>query len=167
MLTLSLAEGLAGKSGLVPGDAGGISDLFNDPNANIHAAGRMFWDRTYVLKVYGSYLLPHDVVLAGVLRSWKGAPAGRILPVPLNQGIVDVWAERNGVFRESSLTTGDVRVSKDFTLGTDLRLGLFADFFNVTNAGTVVRSYTTFPIFGAPAEILPPFVARFGARLAF
>ncbi len=167
LLTLSLAEGLTNKSGLVPGDAGGISDLFNDPNANIHAAGRMFWDRSYVLKVYGSYLLPHEVVLAGVLRSWKGAPVGRILPVPLNQGIVDVWAERMGVFRERALTTGDVRVSKELTLGTDLRLGLFADFFNISNAGTVVRSYDTFPLFGVPAEIVPPFVARFGARLGF
>ena len=166
-LTLNLAEGLSGKSGPVPGDPGGISDLFNDPNALTNADARFFWDRPYTLKIYGSYLLPHDIVLAGVLRSWSGAPMARILPVPLNQGIVNVFAEPRGALRDSVLTTADLRVAKDLDLGRDLRLSIYGDLFNVTNAGTVTRTYDTFPIFDVPAEIVPPFVFRAGVRLGF
>lgn len=170
-LTLGLATGASGKSGLVPGDAGGTSDLFNDPNslinAGINGSARMFWDRPYVLKIFGSYLLPHGVVIAGVLRSWSGAPLGRILPVPLNQGIINVWAEPRGAMREAALTTADLRVSKDVTVGRGMQVSVYADLFNVTNAGTVTRTFDIFPIFGAAANIVPPFVARFGLRLGF
>ena len=41
------------------------------------------------------------------------------------------------------------------------------DLFNVTNAGTVTRTYDTFPIFGVPAEIVAPMVFRVGVRLGF
>ena len=166
-LTVSYADGLTGKSGPVPGDAGGFSDLFNDPNARINSRARFPWDRPYVLKVYGSYLLSHGIVVAGVLRSWSGAPVARVLPVPLNQGIVDVFAEPRGALRESVLTTADVRVAKDLTVGRNLQLSLYGDLFNVTNAGTVVRSHDTFPIFGVPAEIISPMVFRVGVRLGF
>jgi hypothetical protein len=171
VLTLGLARGASGKSGLVPGDAGGTSDLFNDPNSVINAGingdARMFWDRPYVLKIYGTYVLPHGIVVAGVLRSWAGAPRGRILPVPLNQGIVNVWAEPRGALREAVLTTADVRVAKDFTMRSGMQVSIYADVFNISNAGTVTRSLDTFPLFGTAAEIVPPFVTRFGARFGF
>jgi hypothetical protein len=171
MLTLATAEGASGKSGLVPGDLGGISDLFDDPNAltnaGINGDARLAWDRPWVLKIFGSYELPHGVILAGVLRSWAGAPLGRIVPVPLNQGIVDVWAEPRGAERESALATGDVRVAKELTVGRDLALALYGDVFNVTNAGTVTRTYQTVPLYGVPAQIVPPLVFRLGARLSF
>jgi hypothetical protein len=166
-LTLSYSEGLVGKSGPVPGDSSGISDLFNDPNARINSRARSFWDRPYVLKVYGSYRLPHDIVVAGVLRSWSGAPMARILPVPLNQGIVDVFASPRGAFRESPLTTADLRVAKDLAVGRALQLSLYGDLFNVTNVGTVIRTYDTSPIFGVPAEIVAPMVFRIGVRVGF
>jgi len=167
VLTLGLTQGLSGKSGLIPGDAGGTSDLFDGPNSLINAEARMFWDRPYVLKVYGAYQLPYDINLAGILRSWSGAPLARILPVPLNQGIIDVYAEPRGAMREAALTTGDIRVSKSFGLGGSKDLSLYLDLFNISNAGTVTRTADTFPIFGRPAEIVPPFVARIGARFGF
>ncbi|MGD8331418.1 MAG: TonB-dependent receptor, partial [Acidobacteriota bacterium] len=171
VLTLAYADGASDKSGLVPGDTGGISDLYDDPNtlinAGINGSAHLFWDRPWVLKVYGSYELPHGIVLAGVLRSWAGAPIGRILPVALNQGIVNVWAEPRGAAREDALTTGDVRVAKDLAIARNLRLSLYGDLFNITNAGTVVRTYQVFPIYGVPAEIVAPFIARVGARMTF
>ena len=167
VVTLGLAEGLSSKSGPVPGDAGGISDLFNDPNSLINADARLFWDRPYVLKVHGSWLAPRGVLLGAVLRSWAGAPLGRILPVPLNQGLVNVWAEPMGALREDSLTTLDVRLAKSFARGGGRQIGIFLDLFNVTNAATVTRTADTTPNFATPAEILPPFLARIGARVAF
>jgi len=171
VLTVAYAEGASDKSGLVPGDTGGISDLYDDPNtlsnAGIYGSARLFWDRPWVLKVYGAYELPRGIVLAGVLRSWAGAPIGRIVPVALNQGIVNVWAEPRGAAREPALTTGDLRVAKDFDVARTLRLSLYGDLFNVTNAGTVVRSYQVFPLYGVPAEIVAPFIARIGARVTF
>jgi hypothetical protein len=167
VLTLGLAEGLSSKSGPVPGDAGGITDLFNDPNSLINADARLFWDRPYVLKVQGSWLAPRGLLLGAVLRSWAGAPRGRVLPVPLNQGLVNVWAEPLGALREHSLTTLDVRLAKTFTRGGSRQFSIFLDVCNVTNAATVTRTADTTPNFATPAEILPPFLARIGARVAF
>ena len=166
-LTLGLTEGLSPKSGLLPGDAGGISDLFNDPNALINADGRLFWDRTYALKVYAAYLLPHDIYVGGVLRSWSGAPQPRILPVALNQGIVNVYAEPRGALRLGTLSTADVRVAKDLDLSGDARLALIFDVFNITNASTVTAENDTNPNFGVPVSVVSPLVTRIGARVVF
>ena len=65
------------------------------------------------------------------------------------------------------LTTADVRVAKDLAVGRNLQLSLYGDLFNVTNAGTVVRSHDTFPIFAVPAEIISPMVFRVGVRVGF
>ena len=127
----------------------------------------MFWDRTVVLKAYGSYMFDSGFHVAGVLRSWSGEPLARILPVALNQGIIDVYAEPRGALRNDTLTTADLRVSRTFGLARGRSVGLYFDVFNVTNAGTVTKTFDTFPLFGTPAEVVPPLVARIGARLAF
>ena len=167
LMTLGLAEGLTPKGGLVPGDSGGITDLFNDPNSLIGADGRMFWDRTMVLKAYGSYTFDGGVHIGGVLRSWSGEPLPRIVPIALNQGIIDVYAERRGALRNDTLTTADVRVSKTFDLARGRTVGLYLDVFNLTNAGTVTTTFDRFPLFGTPAAVVPPLIARIGARFAF
>ena len=53
-LTIGRANQLGGKSGFVPGDPGGISDLYDNPNAQINARGKSPWDRPYILKVSGN-----------------------------------------------------------------------------------------------------------------
>ena len=58
-------------------------------------------------------------------------------------------------------------MAKDFVVGRGMQVSIYADLFNVANAGTVTRTFDIFPIFGTAAEIVPPFVARLGARLAF
>ena len=167
VVTFGLAEGLNPKGGLVPGDSGGITDLFNDPNSLINADARMFWDRTMMLKAYGSYMFDGGFLIAGLLRSWSGEPLPRILPVPLNQGIINVYAEPRGALRNDLLTTADLRVSKTFGLARGRSAALYFDVFNLTNAGTVTKTFDTFPLFGTPAEVVPPLVTRIGARLAF
>ncbi len=167
VVTFGLAEGLNPKGGLVPGDSGGITDLFNDPNSLSNADARMFWDRTMVLKAYGSYMFDGGFHIAGVLRSWSGEPLPRILPVALNQGIINVYAEPRGALRNDILTTADLRVSKTFGLARGRSVGLYFDVFNVTNAGTVTKTFDAFPLFGTPAEVVPPLVVRIGTRLAF
>ena len=87
--------------------------------------------------------------------------------LPLNQGILDLLTDSPGALRASVLTTADLRVAKDLAVGRNLQLSLYGDLFNVTNAGTVVRSYDTFPIFAVPAEIISPMVFRVGVRLGF
>jgi hypothetical protein len=58
-------------------------------------------------------------------------------------------------------------LAKSFARGGGRQIGIFLDLFNVTNAATVTRTADTTPNFATPAEILPPFLARIGARVAF
>ena len=166
-VTLGIAEGLSPKVGLVPGDAGGTSELFNDPNSLINAQARLFWDRPFLAKVYASYMLPYDIYLGGVLRTWSGPPQARVLPVALNQGFVEVYAEPRGAHRLGTVATIDLRVAKDFAIARSAQLALVFDLFNATNAGTVIIENDRTPNFGAPIAVLPPLVARIGASVSF
>lgn len=165
--TFNDINGMAGKSGLIPGDAGGTSDLYDDPNAQTNAFGRLFWHRPFLLKVSGTWELPHGFLLGGVFRSVAGEPIARIIQVPLNQGIVDVYAEFRGSERLDAVNTFDLGLAKDFSLPRSTRLTLHLDLFNVANAGTVTGVSETVPTYLVPTHILPARVIRLGARFRF
>lgn len=167
-LTIGEVEGLIGTGGFPPGDSGFTSNLFDSPNAQINARGNPFWDRPVIFKVSGSYLLPYDVLFGGVVRSQSGSPLGRIVQLPLNQGVIDVFAEPRGSDRLPTLTTVDLRAGKEFPFSFG-RLGVYLDAFNITNENTVTTRIETAPAdnFGFPTAILPPRTVRIGARLTF
>jgi hypothetical protein len=61
-----------------------------------------------------------------------------------------------------------VRGSKIFRFGAGREVEVMLDVFNLLNqnASTIINTNAG-PLFGSPIAILPPLVARIGARLAF
>lgn len=172
---LAASLSLSGDSALLPAgkfrgsdvDTGAPTALGDSPNGLINAEGTTFWNRPFVFKAHGSWLLPHGFLVGAVLRSQSGTPVPRILQAPLNQGVVDIFAEPRGDHRTDTVTTLDLRVAKDLSVGFRWQLGLYVDLFNVLNANPVTEMSFASPTFGAPINALGPRLARFGARLSF
>ncbi len=107
---------------------------------------------------------------SGSYRYESGQPWGRILVVTsgLNQGFDIVRTERL-VRNSPARNTADVRIEKTLRLGSGpARVGLFADIFNVTNAG-VPRGYVqqSGSRFGLPVGWIEPRTLSAGTRLIF
>lgn len=155
-------------------DQSGTSGIFSTPNGAINAKGNLSWDRPYILKLSGSYLLPYDILVAGVVRTQSGLPVGRVITIseaadgtPLGQGGVTLYARPRGEERLDSVTTIDLRAGKELQIGTGQRLGIYADVFNVTNANTVTTIAQQGALFGTPTGILGPRLLRLGGRFTF
>jgi len=119
--------------------------VFNNPNNLINAGGPIFFDRTHVLKLTGSYLLPWDISLASNFRTQTGVPIARFATFSgLPQGNVTVNAEPRGSERLDYLTTLDLRASKSFQVSGNKSLEAMVDVYNVSNANTTweVRTLT-------------------------
>ncbi|MFW6198801.1 MAG: hypothetical protein ACOC5E_03155, partial [Acidobacteriota bacterium] len=171
-LTLGSSEGPVAAGGN-SADQSGTSGIFTTPNGRINAFGKLAWDRPYVFKLSGSYLLPADVLVAGVLRSQSGLPVARTFTVseaadgtPLGQGSVTVPAFPRGEERLDAVTTIDLRAGKEFELGPG-RLGVYGDLFNLTNENTITGIANTGAAFGTPTGILGPRLFRLGFRYEF
>lgn len=146
----------------------GIGARGVDPNDQVNAKGRPFWDRPVIFKLSGSYLLPYDITIAGNLRIQSGKPFNRLLNVPLTQGVVTVFAEPPGTNRHDTVFTLDLRLAKTFRIADQYYLDLMIDGYNLTNENTVLDAVElTGPAFGTPTAILAPRIFRFGARLRF
>ena len=166
-LNLSDSSGLIG---IGETDQSGTSNIFTSPNGRVNAEGNFTWDRPYVFKLSGSYLLPADVLIAGVLRSQSGAPLARGVTVGLDQGPVTVFVEPRGFDRLDSITTIDLRAGKEFDIqagSRTTRLGLYADLFNLTNENTITSVGENNAAFLRPAGILGPRILRLGFRFTF
>ncbi len=148
----------------------------SNPNSMVNAFGRSQYDRPFLLKLMGSYLMPHGVMVSGSLLSMSGLPYARIVrflkadfPQMVVESYVDVWAEPNGTERYHAMTALDLRAEKQFEFG-GRRLGVMADVFNVMN-GNTVASYTSTNVsqkgYESPNDIQPPRALRLGIRFSF
>jgi len=157
-------------------EGAGTSSAFTSPNGLVNnTSGPSFFDRRHILKMDGSYEVPHlDMNVAAVLKIQSGTPYGRTLTVdsdidgnPLNQGPTTIFAEIRGTRRFPTLKTMDFRVSKFVRVGPH-RLEVLADFFNLANVSTVTnQNPNTGPDFGKPTGILGPRAFRLGGRWSF
>ena len=142
----------------------------NDPNNLINIKDRVQGsDTPHILKLAGTYILPHDISLSANYRFYTGKPLTRTLLVQdLNQGPVSVPAETRGTYRYPNVSLVDLRISKTFSLSRNVKLEAMFNLFNTTNASTVINQVTTLgPSYGEPIQILTPIVTGFGARLTF
>ncbi len=124
-------------------------------------------DRTHMIKVNGTYMLPGGVSVSSNYRYYTGQPLTRTFSVSLNQGRVRVPAEPRGAYRFDNVSILDLRVAKRFTFDTWSIEGQF-DMFNALNSNAVTRANTTIgPSFGNPVQILTPRILGVGMRLTF
>jgi carboxypeptidase family protein/TonB-dependent receptor-like protein len=149
-------------------------DNFTDPNLDINRKNNYLnLDATYVFKVDSTYELPWRFGTSVNFQHYTGFPLQPTdtFNVPNGQGTSvgeSVILQPAGVLRLPSVNMLNLRVSRDFVVSDRWHLIPTVDFFNVTNAQTVIGEATTF---GAsylyPFSTINPFVTRFGLRFTF
>jgi len=139
--------------------------------------------------VTGSYMGTWGIEISPVLRMQEGAPLLETAPVTgLNIGTIYVPLAPYGAYRDPNLYVFDMRFQKNFTFHERYRVSLFFDVFNIFNSNnanaesSVVTQKTTvinvvgnpdygqavqYEGFQSPTTILPPRIARVGARFSF
>jgi hypothetical protein len=159
---------------------GASSDLasngnFANPNRAILSTGRTVHDRRHDFKIFGTYVAPlWDVHVSGLYRVTSGTPYARILnsfgpgteTFPLTQTFM-IYAEPVGSYTEPAQSGADIRIEKPVRLKS-ATLGLYGDFFNVTNRIVAVRiNNVSGSNFGQPRGFSAPREFRAGLRVTF
>jgi len=150
-------------------------DNFTDPNYDINRNNNYLnLDSTYVFKVDATYELPWRVGTSVNFQHYTGYPLQptETFNVPNGQGVnvgESIILQPAGALRLPSVNMLNLRLSREFAIYSDKwRLTPTVDFFNVTNAQTVIGKVTT--IGGSylyPYSTINPFVTRFGLRFTF
>jgi outer membrane receptor protein involved in Fe transport len=149
--------------------ADAASAVGDNPNADLFAYGRPFYDRPHLFKVSGNYIFPYGINAGAFLRVQSGQPYARTIetPVSLNQGYVTVRVEEPGSQRLDTVSTLDIRASKIFELPLG-NLEVMFDVFNLFNSNTVIdKGNEIYVDINTIYEILGPRIARFGVKWDF
>jgi hypothetical protein len=79
---------------------------------------------------------------------------------------VTVLAEPVGTWRTDNIAIVDLRVEKGFRIAQGRRIGVFVDVFNVFNANPEQNVvWSSGASYLRPIDIVPPRIARIGAKL--
>jgi hypothetical protein len=151
-----------------------FSDNFTDPNLDINRKDNYLnSDATYIFKVDSSYELPFKLATSVNFQHYTGFPLQptQTFGVPNGEGDVvseTVILQPAGVQRLPSVNLLNLRLARDFTFSDRYHLIPTVDFFNVTNAQTVIGQVSTFgPSYLFPFSTINPFVTRLGLRFTF
>ena len=156
-------------------------DNFTDPNLDINRNGNYLnLDATYVLKIDSTYELPWKVGTSVNFQHYTGfplqptetfgVPDGNITVAHPNPDVISesVILQPAGIQRLPSVNMLNLRLSREFAVREKWRLIPTVDFFNVTNAQTVIGEVSTFgSSYLFPFSTINPFVTRFGLRFTF
>ncbi len=167
--TASRSTGAGGNRGygVRENDPGVIGELFDQPNADTYARGRLFFDRAYTLKVAALWR-PREWSLGAVANYQDGQPFARMVVVPdLPQGAEAIAAIRRSEHRFTFTLTVDARIERGFRAGKS-RVALALEAFNILDAkNEVEEDVISGPSFRTVTAIQPPRSARIGARVSF
>jgi hypothetical protein len=127
--------------------------------------------------VTGTYRMPYDVYISGFVQGRSGLkgqrtytfrqvdPDGGTAIAQLNN--VTLPLEAFGTRHLAAVNIVNLRASKEFGFGA-ARLTIDADVFNALNSSAPLAAiFAAGPTFGYVTNVLPPRVARFGARFKF
>jgi hypothetical protein len=156
-------------------------DNFTDPNLDINRNGNYLnLDATYVLKIDSTYDLPWKIGTSVNFQHYTGfplqptetfgVPDGNITAAHPNPDVINesVILQPAGIQRLPSVNMLNLRLSREFAVREKWRLIPTVDFFNVTNAQTVIGEVSTFgSSYLFPFSTINPFVTRFGLRVTF
>lgn len=127
-------------------------------------------------KVHGTYEAPAHVKITPIVRVQSGQPYGRtfLATLPNFGGSVRVLAEPIGTRQQDNIVIFDVRAEKVFRFGGTRSVSGFLDLFNLLNANSEQNitwssgnTPTLATTFGRPVQVIPPRIARIGARLVW
>jgi outer membrane receptor protein involved in Fe transport len=178
--TLQEGQGGAGEAGSGVGiiQRGGLQfrQFGQNPNSYVNVDGRLKSDVEWQFKVQAVYQLPAGFLVSANFSSRSGAHLVRrtralrndFTHVPENTPILLQPRGENG--RLDDVTILDMRLQKDFKLGGDVKLALFADGFNVFNSDTtegVITSLVESSSYLFPLNPVTPRRLQLGAKIKF
>lgn len=165
----SRASGLASQgqwSGYTGESVGGT---WNNPNMFVNAAdGPLDMDRAHQVKLAGSWVGPHGIVVGSSYTGQSGYAYTRFFRTRLNQGNVDVNAEMQGSSRYPFQHLVDMRLEKRFE-AAQFMPRVYFEAFNLLNSNTAKLIGRQFgnPTLGKATELLQPRIFRVGLGLSF
>ena len=178
-VVFSKATGRLGSSLRAPNrrQEGYAREFGQNPNDYINTDDRLIEDRPVVVKTSLVYQLPKGF-LAGVnLRYQTGRPWGREVRV---SGVTGIGGGEGGGFilaepldghrRVQDQTVLDLRVQKEFGLGSRAKLALLVDALNLLNDGAnegIGSRNATSSSFGLPTLFINPRRLMLGAKVRF
>ena len=161
------------------GGVSGGTDL-NDPNNTLYPRGIIGNDSETAFRLSGSYLLPLDINVSGSMVANNGYPyvstysltraAAATQGITLTRASQTIQLSQRGDERYENVVLFDMRLAKTFRFGSR-SISPQIDFFNISNADTVVNTTTAvggsylLPAGGDP--ILSPRIIRVGFSLNF
>jgi outer membrane receptor protein involved in Fe transport len=177
--SLQEGQGGAGEAGTGVGiiQRGGLQfrQFGQDPNNYVNVDGRLKSDVEWQFKVQAMYQLPAGFLVSANFSHRSGAHLVRrtralrdITQVPENRPILLQPRGENG--RLDDVTLLDARLQKDFKLGGDVHLAVFADALNLLNGNTtqgVVTSLVESDSYLYPLEPVTPRRLMLGAKIKF
>jgi hypothetical protein len=144
------------------------NDLRVTPNDEINTIDGRHHFTTWQAKLHGTWDSPFwDIKLTPILRHQSGQPQGRTFQFNFGQpyGNQRILAEPIGTRRQDNITLMDLRAEKGIRLGGQRRIGVFLDLFNMFNANAEQNiTLASGSNFLRPSNIVPPRIARFGAK---
>jgi len=154
----------------VPPLGGQTSFLFsNEPELDI---GRSLNTPEQVFVVSGLMQAPYGIDVSGILKYNSGYPFNAAGPSQDSDGdeIFDnrLLTTEKGQFETDYYFSIDLRLAKEFAIGSSQRFTALVEFFNLTNRANPFRVNTTFgPNIGLTIEPLPGREIQFGFRYDF
>jgi hypothetical protein len=142
-------------------------DLAN-PNDAINTDNGRYVFTSWSAKAHGTYQAPWNILLTPALRFQAGQPYGRTINAGatngINYGSQRILVESISARRQDNIILADVRVEKVIKLGAR-SVSFFADGYNLTNANPSANiTWSSGSTFLLPVTIVPPRLARFGAK---
>jgi hypothetical protein len=135
------------------------------PNDRINTADGRHEFTTWQAKLHGTWDTPWwGIKVTPILRHQSGQPYGRTFQFGFNYGTQRVLAEPLGTRRQDNITLLDLRLEKVIRFGRTSVSGFF-DVFNMFNGNAEQNiTWSSGSSFLRPSNIVPPRLARFGAK---
>ena len=139
------------------------------PNDLINTDGGRYNFTTWAAKINATYEAKYGVRITPSIRNQSGQPYGRTISVAaangINYGTARILTEAISTHRQDTITILDVRVEKAFKLAPGRSLSVFMDGYNLTNSNAATNiNWSSGATFLTPSTIIPPRLARFGAK---
>ena len=139
------------------------------PNDLINTDGGRYNFTTWAAKINASYDAKYGIRITPSIRNQSGQPYGRTISVAaangINYGTARILTEAISTHRQDTITIVDVRVEKAFKLAPGRNLSVFMDGYNLTNSNAATNiNWSSGSTYLTPSTIVPPRLARFGAK---
>jgi hypothetical protein len=137
----------------------------SNPNDAINTDGGRFKFNLWTSKINGTWEGPWGLRVTPAVRVQAGQPFARIFTVTLNYGSQRILAEPFGTRHQDNIVLVDTRVEKVLHVAKTRSLSLFIDGYNLTNSNPAQNIvWGSGATFLQPTTIVPPRLARFGAK---